>query len=155
MKLPLHVLRERTPLEIQMTPMIDVVFLLLVFFVWTAGFQIVEKVLPSSVSAESTDKKSPGATTGDETPPPEADFERIVVRVAWTSDGPRWTINQEPIPTPAEMREKLRRIGEITTDVPVVLHPDGDVPLHHVIDVYDAARSLGFTKVSMAAALKR
>ena len=155
MKLPLQVLRARTPLEIQMTPMIDVVFLLLVFFVWTAGFQIVEKVLPSRVTAESTDKKSPGATPDDGTPPPEADFERIVVRVAWAADGPRWTINQEPIPTAAAVRAKLRRIGEITTDVPVVLHPDGDVPLHHVIDVYDSARRLGFTKVSMAAALNR
>ena len=33
-----------------MTPMIDVVFLLLVFFVWTASFQVVEFVLPSNMS---------------------------------------------------------------------------------------------------------
>ena len=35
-----------------MTPMIDVVFLLLVFFVWTASFQIIEHVLPSKMSAQ-------------------------------------------------------------------------------------------------------
>ena len=32
----------RRELEIKMTPMIDVVFLLLVFFVWTASFHAVE-----------------------------------------------------------------------------------------------------------------
>ncbi|MDG2012722.1 MAG: biopolymer transporter ExbD, partial [Pirellulaceae bacterium] len=35
-----------------MTPMIDVVFLLLIFFVWTAGTQIVEYILPSQISAQ-------------------------------------------------------------------------------------------------------
>ena len=35
-----------------MTPMIDVVFLLLVFFVWTASFQIIEHVLPSKRSEQ-------------------------------------------------------------------------------------------------------
>ena len=40
----------RRELEIKMTPMIDVVFLLLVFFVWTASFQAIEYLLPSSLS---------------------------------------------------------------------------------------------------------
>ena len=41
--------RTRGDLEISMTPMIDVVFLLLVFFVWTASFQVVENMLPTSL----------------------------------------------------------------------------------------------------------
>ncbi|MFP6692187.1 MAG: biopolymer transporter ExbD, partial [Pirellulales bacterium] len=36
-----------------MTPMIDVVFLLLIFFVCTASFQIAEQFLPNSVFLES------------------------------------------------------------------------------------------------------
>ena len=36
-----HDRRERD-LKIEMTPMIDVVFLLLVFFVWTASFRMIE-----------------------------------------------------------------------------------------------------------------
>ncbi|MBC8874781.1 MAG: biopolymer transporter ExbD, partial [Planctomycetes bacterium] len=43
--------QRRSDLDVKMTPMIDVVFLLLVFFVWTASFHIVEHILPSSVSA--------------------------------------------------------------------------------------------------------
>jgi biopolymer transport protein ExbD len=152
MKLPLHVLRERAPLEIQMTPMIDVVFLLLVFFVWTAGFQLAEKVLPSRVSTESAERKqSPGTSPEETPPPPEADFDRIIVRVGWREGQPIWSINQEPMPTVVAVREQLRRIGQVTMDVPVILHPDGEVPLSHVIDVYDAARQVGFTKVSLAA----
>ena len=41
-----------TDIDSAMTPMIDVVFLLLVFFVWTASFQIVEHVMPSELSEQ-------------------------------------------------------------------------------------------------------
>jgi len=41
---------QRRELEIKMTPMIDVVFLLLVFFIWTSSFHIVENVLPSRLT---------------------------------------------------------------------------------------------------------
>ena len=44
--------RDQGALEIKMTPMIDVVFLLLVFFVWTASFHAVEYLLPSSLSQQ-------------------------------------------------------------------------------------------------------
>ncbi len=155
MKLPLSVLRERPGMDIQMTPLIDVVFLLLVFFVWTAGFQLAEQVLPSHVAAEAPAVSASGDTTDTDPPPPEADFERIVVRVRSTTEGPRWEINDEPLATVADVRTRLQRVAEITADVPVILHPDGDIPLHHVIVVYDAARQLGFTRVSMAAAVPR
>ncbi len=169
MKLPLQSLRDRASLEIQMTPLIDVVFLLLVFFVWTAGFQVAERLLPSRVSAESPPPpatESPaGATPGtapsatpsaaEPSPPAEADFERLVIRIELAAEGPRWRINGEPIVSLAATLEKLRRIATITQEVPVILHPDGDVPLRYVIQIYDAVRALGFSKVSMAAAMNR
>ena len=43
-----HTRRDRS-LEVAMTPMIDVVFMLLIFFVWTASFQVAELILPSSI----------------------------------------------------------------------------------------------------------
>ena len=61
----------RRELEIKMTPMIDVVFLLLVFFVWTASFQAVEYLLPSSLSQ----KQGSGQTVNLDQPPPEIEFE--------------------------------------------------------------------------------
>ena len=37
-------------LEVKMTPMIDVVFLLLIFFVWTSSFELPEFDLPSALA---------------------------------------------------------------------------------------------------------
>jgi biopolymer transport protein ExbD len=169
MKLPLASLRERAPLEIQMTPLIDVVFLLLVFFVWTAGFQVAERLLPSRVSAETPPPPatenpaggSPGAapsatpSVADPAPPPAADFERLVIRIEWAATGPRWRINGEQLASADAILEKLRRLATITLEVPVILHPDGDVPLRYVIQIYDAVRAIGFSQVSMAAAMNR
>ena len=81
--------------DVKMTPMIDVVFLLLVFFVWTASFQVVEHLLPSSVSTPST----AGTAQVNDPPPEEFDFDQVVVRVLWRGDHPAWTINGDPIAT--------------------------------------------------------
>ena len=43
-------LKQRSDVNIHMTPLIDVVFLLMVFFVWTAGFQVAEYMLPSQLA---------------------------------------------------------------------------------------------------------
>jgi biopolymer transport protein ExbD len=55
--------RQRRDLDVKMTPMIDVVFLLLVFFLWTASFRISEQVLPSNISAVKTDQTPEPATS--------------------------------------------------------------------------------------------
>ena len=54
MRLPSAYIRRGGDVDMNesMTPMIDVVFLLLVFFVWTASFQLVEKVMRSELSTE-------------------------------------------------------------------------------------------------------
>ena len=41
---------EHGRLDVKMTPMIDVIFLLLIFFVCTARFRASEEVLPTSLS---------------------------------------------------------------------------------------------------------
>ena len=71
--------RGSTSLDNMMTPMIDVVFLLLVFFLTTASFQRLEKLLPSSVSASSD------STLGEsqDTPPvpPQEDIHDCVIKI--------------------------------------------------------------------------
>jgi biopolymer transport protein ExbD len=137
----------RSDVDVTMTPMIDVVFLLLVFFLWTASFHIVEQVLPSSVSAqrgtEPVDTAQP--------PPPEQDFQDVVIRILWNADRPAWLVNNEPVDDLTDVQAALRAIARIKTDAPVILHPDADVPLGHVIDVYDITRLAGFEKVQFAA----
>ena len=53
--------------------------------------------------------------------------------------------------TLVEVRASLVRIAEVKPDAPVILHPDQDVPLGHVIDAYDVTRLEGFEKVQFAA----
>ena len=135
----------RESLEITMTPMIDVVFLLLVFFVWTASFQVVEYLLPSELSS------LPGNQAAVKDPPPEADFENVVVRIHWIGDQPGWTINDQQADSLDQLHQRLQAIARVKQDAPVILHPDEDVPLGDVIDVFDISRLVGFEKIQFVA----
>ena len=147
MRKPSIFLDRRSGLEIKMTPMIDVVFLLLVFFVWTASFQIVENILPSSVSTASGSE----AIDAEQEPNPEDDFDPVVVRVTWLGDVPSWRFNDIEVASLEELQAKMQQLADFKSDAPVILHPDRDVPLGHVIDVFDIARRAGFEQVQFAA----
>ena len=136
----------RASVELQLTPMIDCVFLLMVYFLWSSSFAIVELSLPSELSAQS----GSGPASPDVPPPPEADFERIVVRVLATENGPAWQVNDSPMASLAELRNSLAAIARIKRDAPVILEPDPAVPLGDVIDVFDLARLAGLEKIQFA-----
>ena len=135
----------RESLEIKMTPMIDVVFLLLVFFVWTASFQVVEYLLPSELST------LPGNQAALEEPPPEADFEDVVIRIHWAGDQPGWTVNEQQADSLVQLQQRLQAIAQVKQDAPVILHPDEEVPLGDVINVFDLSRLVGFEKIQFVA----
>ena len=59
-------------LELKMTPMIDVVFLLLVFFVWTTSFELPEFDLPGSLA-----ELPMGAAEESSDKPPVEKFDEI------------------------------------------------------------------------------
>ena len=139
----------RTPVDLQLTPMIDCVFLLMVYFIWSSSFNIAEQSLPSQLSAAT----GSGATSTDTPPPPEADFEDVVVRILWQGSAPTWTVNDSPVPSLAALKQSLAQVARIKRDAPVILHPDPDVPLGSVIEVYDISRLVGFEKVQFAASL--
>jgi biopolymer transport protein ExbD len=146
MRLPDSNSRQGRELEIKLTPMIDVVFLLLVFFIWNAQLQKVEYVLPSQLSVAAGNQEAQPME-----PLPEADFDDVVVRIRWLNEQPSWSINDNPVASLAELQERLMIIQEIKRDAPVILHPDKQVPLGHVIDVYDRSRSAGFDRIQFAA----
>jgi biopolymer transport protein ExbD len=147
MRVPSPLLRSRKEIDIDsaMTPMIDVVFLLLVFFVWTASFVIVEHILPSTLS------KQAGSDPVDQVdPPPKQDFENIVIKIGWDGAKPVWSINEQSLGSLSEIQDRLAVIAKIQNDAPVILHPMPGVPLGFVIEAYDAAKLVGFTKISFA-----
>jgi biopolymer transport protein ExbD len=77
----------------------------------------------------------------------------VLVRVLWNGSGPVWTINETPVNSPVELRQKLAAIARIKRDAPVILDPAGDVPLGDVIDVFDVSLLVGFEKVQFAASV--
>ena len=145
MRLPSAFRRREDASSVAMTPMIDVVFMLLIFFVWTASFQVAELILPSSLISEQTEK---GNTELD---PEFEDLERVVVRLLWNDNQLAWTVNDVAAPSFDAVRSRLVAVARIKNSLPVLVDPDALVPLGHVIDVYDAAPESGFEKVQFAA----
>ena len=147
MKLPNSMVsRDRdADMDSTMTPMIDVVFLLLIFFVWTASFQVIEHVMKSEMSAEV------GSAESDPLDPvPEQDFDKVVVRIGWNGQQPTWNVRESPVSSLEEVESILQSIAAIKIDAPIILHPDSIVPLGHVIEAFDVSKQVGFQKVSFA-----
>lgn len=142
--------RDRRPIELQLTPMIDCVFLLMIYFLWSSSFAIAEMSLPSKLSAS---KAGSGAPRANEPPPPEADFPNVVVRILWNGSAAVWTVNEAPIGSLDELRQRLTSIARIKRDAPIVLDPASDVPLGDVIEVFDLSRLVGFQKIQFAASV--
>jgi len=140
--------RDRKSLELQLTPMIDCVFLLMIYFLWSSSFAVVEMSLPSTLAAQNAGS---GPGRSNQRPSPEADFDKIVIRVLRDGIAPAWQVNDSPIASLAELRRTLMAIANIKRDAPVVIDPIGDVPLGEVIDVFDITRLAGFQEVQFAA----
>jgi len=129
-----------------MTPMIDVVFLLLIFFVCTASFEIPEQVLPSSLLLA-------GGQAVDIEPLDEVDLEQVIIKLRMDEQRVRWIVNERSLDALLAVREILVAIAAIDPNIPVILDVDGGVPLGHAIDVYDVSRLAGFSEVQFAAAV--
>jgi biopolymer transport protein ExbD len=134
-------------LGINMTPMIDVVFLLLVFFVWNTNLAPLEYLLPGAVTQPPTDQKGAGNTTV--APDPKKDFDEIIVRIKW-EERPLWFINETRLASLAEVKSSLTKIAKVNREAPITLHPDPEVPLGDLIDSYDVVRGVGFRKLRFA-----
>jgi len=131
-------------LDVKMTPMIDVVFLLLVFFVWTASFQITEYILPSALSVNE------GSGEASEMRPEQLDFEPVVVQILWKNQQPAWIVSETALTDLEQVRQTLFRVAAVKHDLPLVIDPQAGVPFGDVIDVYDISQIAGFQKIQFA-----
>jgi len=145
MKRPPYHGTPRDSLEVKMTPMIDVVFLLLVFFVWTSSFQRPEQLLATTLASVGSSNESLDV----EPPPP--DLDRIMIEVHWQQSRPAWSIYDRPLANLSEVAAVLRAAADVDNGLPVILVVDGDVPMGDVINVYDLSRAAGFVKIQFAA----
>ena len=83
-------------------------------------------------------------------PPPEQDFDNVVVRVRWDGSLPDWTINEQGMETIGAVAATFQSLVGINAEAPIIVHPDENVPMGYVIEVYDQAKLAGFSKVSFA-----
>lgn len=147
MRIP-QIHRDRRRLDVAMTPMIDVVFQLLIFFLCTASFQLPEELLPTSLQTP------PSGNTAQSTIDVEPDLERILVQATHIDGQTRWVVNERPCGSLVEFEQVLRAVVAIDPSLPVILDVSGDVPLGDMIEVYDLARLVGFERIQFAASPK-
>lgn len=149
MRLPSH-LNRRSSLDSEtMTPMIDVVFLLLVFFVCASIGQTPDQLLPAALDPGTT---TPQITTEDTTPEPW-DHQQVRVRVgnpAAGSSEPAVQLNEQPLSGMLELKSRLNRLAEADPLSLVILDIGDQVPVQHFISVYDLCQALKFQKISFA-----
>jgi biopolymer transport protein ExbD len=150
MRLP-NTHREAVGFDTVMTPMIDVVFQLLIFFICTASYATLEELLPSQFATASGAK----AVIVD---PKELDLERLALCGRRVEGQTIWSLQDRDIggaaavrTQMAAVRSQMQTVGTDAESLAVVLDLDADVPLGDGIDVYDVCRMEGFTKIQFAA----
>ncbi len=121
----------------QVTPMLDVVFLLLTFFVTTSFFSQWENEidiqLPTADSGVAPDRL-PG---------------EIVINL---SQAGVITVNQVVL-TPSQLGEKCRQLASLFPGHPVVIRSDKQTRYEHLISVIDTCRMANIGNISFATAM--
>ena len=128
--------RRRAPeMSVDLTPLIDVVFLLLIFFMVTTTF-----VKEGRLSLE-----LPEADTAPTVEPVEP------VQVLVSTDGD-YAVNGRPLADRdiGTVRSALNDASEGDASLPMVITSDGGAPLQAVVRVMDAAGQLGFERIRIA-----
>ena len=139
--------KRSTNLQPPMTPMIDVTFQLLLFFLLTCEFRESEGVIPGTLPV-----------IGDGRivmiPPPQAD--PIQIRLIPSAD--RQSASYEltgvstVITSPRELGKllKVRQEQLGSREVPVVIYPRPDVPWGFVVEAFNQANKARFQKIGFA-----
>ena len=117
---------------VDMTPMLDIVFIMLIFFIVTASF----------VKEAGIDVKRPGAVTAEKK-------EKASILVAITDKGEIW-IDKRPVDVRA-VRANIERLRAENPQGSVVIQADKESKNGLLVKVMDAARQAGVENVSLAA----
>ena len=136
-----------------MTPLVDVVMVILIFLMLAGSFGGAEHYLTSNIPL--TQKGLSSAPP----PPGWVPDEPLEIRVDPIGDGFRATAGRIRASDAATltaqlatMREELNRAGTATNKVQVVISPSKNVQYDHLIRVYESALNAKFEKVAFATA---
>jgi biopolymer transport protein ExbD len=116
---------------IDISPLIDVVFLLLIFFIVTTVF----------VKETGVDVSKPRATSSE-------DLDRQAILIAVTSEGRVWQGGREI--GHDGVRAVVSALLEETPDTPVIIRADAAAPTEDTVKVIDSSKLAGAESVSLA-----
>lgn len=147
MRIP-HVHRNaQGPDNSTMTPMIDVVFLLLIFFICASARQMREALLPANLPAGAIESAHAA---------PAVQVDQAFVKLKRRADGTTIAeMNGTDYATVELLESQLRALAEVGPDVPIILDIEGPVPFGDVIRVYDLCQRLKFDTIKFAIDVKR
>jgi len=120
---------------IPMAPMLDIIFLLLIFFVTTSVFARLENVLSITVP------------TAETAAPPKRDLGEMIINVKY--DG-TIIINQRRVSLD-QLRVLLQRIAKNYPDQSVIIRGDRRAALEYAIQILDTCAKSGVWNVQFAA----
>jgi biopolymer transport protein ExbD len=121
--------------DVNLTPLIDVVFLLLIFFMVSTTFEHQSRILVELPEASA------------EPITPEAESLEIIV----DAQG-RYFIGDEQVVN-SQLKTLKGAIANVLgdrTDMPVIVRADANSPHQSVVTVLDATSQLGLTRISLA-----
>ena len=123
----------------QLAPMIDIVFLLLIFFIVTWQFSRSETEMKISVP------------TSEEGADPKRVLGEIIVNVR--TDGQVVVEGREL--TKAQLHDRLERIARLHENQPVRLRGDSDCSYQNIVEVIDTCQKAGIWNISFATQVNR
>ncbi len=148
--------RRSGDVEVQMTAMIDVVFLLLIFFLSASAFERLEYDLPSGLAApvdpQTVDSQTAAAASATGTAPPAlADhLDDLLITLRSAGGGlVEPSINGQTV-TETELQAQLAAIGSLTAHPVVIIRPLDGITMGQAIGVFDAAKQAGLLDVRWA-----
>ncbi len=124
-----------------LTPMIDVVFLLLVFFICASSGQMREAVLPTVLSQGST-------TPLNTTKPQQREQTEVWIDIAGSQTGETsLRLNNQPLKNLEELRQSLTSIAASSSDPIVILRPTEEMTTQMIVAVMDACEQAGMVTI--------
>ena len=126
---------KREELSVNLTPLIDVVFLLLIFFMVSASFNRESQIVVDLPEASNQEK--------------EALVDPIEITI--DADGLYYVNGQQLVNTQFNtLRVALAKATEGRLEKPLIISADGNSPHQSVVKAMDAARQLGIIHMSIA-----
>lgn len=122
------------PAELQLAPMLDVVFQLLIFFLVSFEFQRSELDMKVSVP------------TAQEGADPKRALGEIIVNVRATGE----VVVEGQTMTQAQLKEKLSAIAQLHKNQPIRLRGDAKCEYQTIVEVIDTCQKAGIWNISFA-----